>query len=107
MPNITYKAADGAQQTVQVPAGESVMEGALAHNIEGIEAECGGCLSCATCHVYVQPPWVDKLPAPEPMEDAMLDCVACERTAASRLSCQIEVTDEMEGLLVILPESQL
>ncbi len=107
MPNITYKSADGAQVTVPVPAGESVMEGALAHNIEGIEAECGGCLSCATCHVYVEPSWAEKLPPPDAMEDAMLDCVACERTAASRLSCQIEVTEEMEGLVVTLPETQL
>ena len=82
------------------------MEGAVQNNIDGIDADCGGCLSCATCHVYIDEAFVEKLPTAEDVEEDMLDCTACERADNSRLSCQITVTDELEGLVVRMPEYQ-
>lgn len=106
MPKITYIQHDGTEHIVDVDTGTSVMEGAIDNDIDGIDAECGGCLSCATCHVYVDEQWVAKLAQAEDMETEMLDLTASEQQANSRLSCQIEVTEELDGLVVRLPEFQ-
>ena len=105
MPKVTFIQSDGTSQTIEIPIGHSVMEGAVKHNISGIVAECGGACACATCHVHVDPDWVNKLaPAPD-AEAAMLD-FAIEPDATSRLSCQIKVSDAMDGLRVRVPASQ-
>jgi ferredoxin, 2Fe-2S len=99
MPKVVYVQPDGTQEEIDVPVGYSVMEGATMNNIAGIEAECGGACSCATCHAYVDPKWADKLPAMEGLEDAMLDS-ANERRDNSRLTCQLSMTEELDGLIV-------
>ena len=106
MAKITYIEHDGTEHVVDVPNGWNLMEGAVQNNIDGIDADCGGCLSCATCHVYIDEAFVEKLPTAEDVEEDMLDCTACERADNSRLSCQITVTDELEGLVVRMPEYQ-
>lgn len=106
MPSITYKSHSGASKTIDVPAGSSVMQGAVKNGVEGIIAECGGNCMCATCHVYVDADWVSKLDPPTPTEDAMLESTAEERQPNSRLSCQIKVTAALDGLIVTTPESQ-
>ena len=106
MPNVTYVQPDGSQRTVAAAAGSSVMEAAIDNDIAGIVAECGGACSCATCHVYVDPAWTGRLAAVDSQEDGMLDCVF-DRQASSRLSCQIELTDELDGLIVHVPEEQI
>ncbi len=106
MPQITYIESGGKEHVVDVPVGYSVMEGAVRNSVPGIDAECGGCCACATCHVYVDEAWLDKLPARAEDEDAMLDCTASERKDSSRLSCQIEMSDELAGLVVRLPDAQ-
>ncbi len=106
MAKITYIEFDGTPHEVDVPSGLSVMEGAVDANIPGIEAECGGMCSCATCHVYVDPAWFEAIGAPEHIERDMLECVL-DLEETSRLSCQIEVGDELDGLVVRLPESQI
>jgi 2Fe-2S ferredoxin len=103
---VTFVQPDGSQQTVDAKPGTSVMEAAVDNDVEGIVAECGGACSCATCHVYVDATWVHKLLPPDAQEDGMLDCVL-DRTDASRLSCQIELTEQLAGLLVHVPESQI
>ena len=105
MARITYIEFDGTSHEIDVPAGWSVMEGAINNNIPGIEAECGGACSCATCHVYVDPAWAQTTGTPQDVERGMLEC-ALEANDTSRLSCQIEVTDELDGLVVRMPESQ-
>ena len=97
MPRIVYIESDGTHVEVDVEEGYSVMEGAIMNGVEGIEAECGGACSCATCHCYVQEEWWDKLPEMDDIEDSMLEA-ATERRSNSRLTCQIEVTDELDGL---------
>lgn len=99
MPTVTFIQPDGTRRDVEAEVGYSVMEAALLNGIPGIEAECGGACSCATCHVHVDPEWLGKLPEMDPMEDAMLDS-AEDRQANSRLSCQLEVTAEFDGLTV-------
>ncbi|MEE8542625.1 MAG: 2Fe-2S iron-sulfur cluster-binding protein [Gammaproteobacteria bacterium] len=99
MPTVVYVQPDGTREQIEVPVSYSVMEGATMNGVDGIEAECGGACSCATCHVYVDPAWTARLPAMEDLEDAMLDS-ANERRENSRLSCQIPVTEELEGLTV-------
>ncbi len=99
MPTVVYVQPDGTREQIEVPVSYSVMEGATMNGVDGIEAECGGACSCATCHVYVDPAWTASLPAMEDLEDAMLDS-ANERRENSRLSCQIPVTEELEGLTV-------
>ena len=106
MAKITYIEFDGTPHEVDVPTGLSVMEGAIDNNIDGIEAECGGMCSCATCHVYVDPAWFEATGSPENIEQDMLDS-ALDLQKTSRLSCQIEVSDELDGLIVRLPEMQL
>lgn len=105
MPVVNYISFDGAINEIEVASGTSVMQGAVDNMIDGIVAECGGSCSCATCHCYVDPAWVDKIPPPSEMEKDMLECVL-EPQDNSRLSCQITVTDELDGLVVRLPESQ-
>lgn len=105
MPQITYISHDGNATEVDVPVGNSVMQGAVDNMIDGIVAECGGSCSCATCHCYVDEAWVSKLPPASGMEKDMLECVL-EPRPNSRLSCQLEVTEELDGLVVHLPESQ-
>ena len=103
---VTYIAADSKESRVEVRSGNSVMLGAVQANVRGIDAECGGCLSCATCHVYIDPLWIGRVPAPDAMELEMLDSVAAERKPNSRLSCQISVTPELDGMRVFIPETQ-
>ncbi len=106
MAKITYIEFNGTPHEVAVPSGLSVMEGAIDNNISGIEAECGGACSCATCHVYVDPAWVQATGGPEHREQDMLEC-AMDLQDNSRLSCQIEVNDELDGLVVRMPELQI
>ncbi len=105
MPRITYISHLGVPRTVNVPAGSSVMEGAIQNNIPGIVAECGGACSCATCHVYVAQEWRDRVGPEGQMERAILD-YAAGVAPNSRLSCQIRVTDSLDGLVVTVPETQ-
>jgi 2Fe-2S ferredoxin len=105
MAKITYIEHNGAQHVVDVKSGLSVMEGAVKNNIPGIDADCGGACACATCHVYVDEAWLSKTGAKSAMEESMLD-FAENVTANSRLSCQINVSDTLDGLIVTMPESQ-
>jgi ferredoxin, 2Fe-2S len=105
MPKITYIEASGKEHVIDVPAGQTVMEGAVKHNVPGIDADCGGACACATCHVYVDEAWMGKTGESSGMEQSMLD-FANEVEANSRLSCQIKVTAELDGLVVRLPKSQ-
>ena len=105
MPKITYIAFDGSETTVDAKEGMSVMQTAVNNGVDGIVAECGGACSCATCHVYVDEGWFDKLPEAQAMEKEMLDFVMSPQPT-SRLSCQIKVTAELDGLVVNTPESQ-
>ena len=106
MAKITYIEINGTSHTVEVKKGLSVMEGAVQNNIPGIDADCGGSMACATCHVYVKDNWFNKLLPKSEGEDDMLD-QAYEPKANSRLSCQIEISEELEGLEVHLPEKQV
>jgi len=105
MPKITYIATDGTRSEVEAKVGDSVMLTAVNNNVPGIVAECGGACSCATCHVHVDPEWYGKLPEPDDMEKDMLE-FAAEPDETSRLSCQIAVTEDLDGLVVRTPESQ-
>jgi 2Fe-2S ferredoxin len=102
---ITYIEHDGKEHVVDVKTGLSVMEGAVRNNIPGIDADCGGACACATCHVYVDDAWFPKTGGASAMEESMLD-FAEEVKPTSRLSCQIKVTDELDGLVVRMPENQ-
>ena len=105
MTKITYVEHSGKLHTIQVQNGLTVMEGAIQNNIPGIDADCGGSMACATCHVYVKEEWFNKLSKKEDGEEDMLD-MAYEPSKFSRLSCQLTVSDELEGLVVKLPEKQ-
>ena len=105
MAKITYIQSEGKSQTIDVSNGLSVMEGAVQNDISGIDADCGGGMACATCHVYVQDEWFDKLPTKEDGEEDMLD-MAFEPKKNSRLSCQLIITDELDGLTVSIPSKQ-
>lgn len=104
MPKIIYITPDGTRHETEVENGFSVMEGAINNNIDGIVAECGGACACATCHSYVDDAWIDKLNEMDDMEDSMLDA-AFERKANSRLTCQIEVSDALDGLVIHVAEN--
>ena len=106
MPKITYIEHDGKTHTIEVASGLSVMEGAVQNNIPGIDADCGGSMACATCHVYVKEEWFNKLTKKEDGEEDMLD-MAFEPRKNSRLSCQLMVSDQIDGLVVNLPEKQV
>ena len=105
MPKITYIDKNGNSKTIEVEKGLTVMEGAIQNDIPGIDADCGGSMACSTCHVYVEEKWFDKLPKAEDAEVDMID-MAYEPKKNSRLSCQLIVTDELEGLIVTTPEKQ-
>ncbi|MGI9385900.1 MAG: 2Fe-2S iron-sulfur cluster-binding protein [Methyloligellaceae bacterium] len=105
MPKITFIQSNGTEQTVEADVGMTVMETAVKNMIPGIEAECGGACSCATCHVYVDDKWAEVTGAPDEMEEDMLD-FAFDVRKTSRLSCQIGVTEALEGLVVHIPEKQ-
>lgn len=106
MAKITYVEHLGKEHVIDVTPGSSVMQGAIGNNVRGVIAECGGACSCATCHVYVDDAWVDKLPKKSDEEEAMLDAV-CEPNPSSRLSCQIKVTESLDGLIVRMPKKQV
>ena len=105
MAKITYTDQQGNSKTINVENGLSVMEGAIQNNIPGIDADCGGSMACATCHVYVEEKWFNKISKAEEAEVDMID-MAYEPKKNSRLSCQLIVTDEMDGLEVTTPEKQ-
>ena len=105
MPKINYINSEGNSKTVEVENGLSVMEGAIQNDIPGIDADCGGSMACATCHVYVEENWLNKLPKAEDAEIDMID-MAYEPKKNSRLSCQIVVSDELDGLKINIPSKQ-
>jgi 2Fe-2S ferredoxin len=105
MPLVTYIEFDGKELVRDVDVGTSLMRGALANGVRGIDADCGGQCACATCHVYVDPAWLDRLPDMSEMEESMLSFSSTARPN-SRLSCQIPMTRDLEGLIVRLPEAQ-
>ena len=105
MPKITYKDYQGTSKTIEVENGLTVMEGAIQKDIPGIDADCGGSMACATCHVYVDDKWIDKIPKAEDAEIDMID-MAFEPKKNSRLSCQIIVSEELDGLEVTTPAKQ-
>ena len=105
MAKITYIEFNGTPHEVEVPTGMTVMEGARDNGIPGIEAECGGACACATCHVYVDEAWTEIVGKPSPMEEDMLD-FGFDVKSNSRLSCQIKVSDQLDGLIVRTPERQ-
>jgi len=105
MPSITFISHDGTEQEVHVPAGTTVMHAAIDNGVSGILADCGGACSCATCHCFIDEAWTEKVGEADEVEAQMLDFVM-DPQPNSRLSCQITVTDELDGLVVRLPESQ-
>ncbi|GKY87261.1 2Fe-2S iron-sulfur cluster-binding protein [Sinisalibacter aestuarii] len=107
MARITYIEYDGTEHVVDVPNGLTVMEGARDNGIPGIEADCGGACACSTCHVYVAEEWIEKLPPREAMEADMLDFAWDPDPVRSRLTCQLKVTDALDGLVVTMPEKQI
>ena len=105
MAKITYITKDQSKHEVDVDNGYTVMEGAVNNDIDGVPAECGGACACATCHAYIDESWMSKIPEMDDMEDSMLDA-AFERKDNSRLTCQIEVNDDMDGLVVHIAENE-
>jgi 2Fe-2S ferredoxin len=103
MPTITWILHDGRKIVAEAQKGHSLMEAAVANDVPEILGECGGCLSCATCHVYVDPAWQAKIGGPKDMENELLEITAAERRENSRLSCQIVADDELDGLVVQVP----
>jgi len=107
MPRVTYIEYDGTTHDIDVPVGENVMRGALYNGVEGIVGECGGALSCATCHCYIDDAWTATVGGPSSdTEQELLEQASAEVRPSSRLSCQIEMTEALDGLVVRLPESQ-
>jgi 2Fe-2S ferredoxin len=105
MPTVNFITHAGIRHEVSADTGETLMDAALNYGIEEIYAECGGVCSCATCHCFIDEGWLSKVEEPDDMEDTMLDCVP-ERQPTSRLSCQIVITEELDGMVVRLPEDQ-
>ena len=105
MPKITYKDFQGNSKTIEVENGLTVMEGAIQNNISGIDADCGGSMACATCHVYVEEKWLNKIQKAEEAEEDMID-MAFAPKKNSRLSCQLIVSEELDGLIVTTPSKQ-
>ena len=106
MTRIVYVHPSGKRDTLEVSDGLSVMQAATGHGLDGILAECGGNAMCTTCHVYVDLDWIERLPPMSAEEDALLDGTASERRANSRLSCQLKIGPELDGLAVHLPDRQ-
>jgi ferredoxin, 2Fe-2S len=107
MPKVTFALLDGSRRVIDARTGESVMEAALLNGVEGIIADCGGALSCATCHVYVDARFAEQAGEASEYEDAMLEEAASERRSTSRLSCQIRISDALDGICVEIPPEQL
>ncbi|MEM6480066.1 MAG: 2Fe-2S iron-sulfur cluster-binding protein [Pseudomonadota bacterium] len=107
MARIVYIAPGGASYEIEVPAGRTLMEGARAGNVPGIEGDCGGACACSTCHVYVAGDWAARLPPLQESEEDMLDFAYAPKPGRSRLTCQITVTEDMDGLLIEVPERQI
>jgi 2Fe-2S ferredoxin len=107
MPRVTYEAHGGARTTIDAPVGATARDTALANGVDGIVGECGGQLMCASCHVYVDEAFVDRLPAPSEEENEMLESTASERLPNSRLSCQVVMREELDGLILRVPAEQL
>ena len=107
MARIIYIEHGGREHVIEVPNGLTVMEGARDNGIPGIEAECGGACACSTCHVCVHPDWIDSLPEKDAMEEDMLDFAHQPDSVRSRLTCQLKVTDDLDGLIVQMPEKQI
>lgn len=105
MPKITYIEHDGTEHPIEVPIGLTVMQGAVDNAVPGIDADCGGACACATCHVYIEPEWIAHTGKPNEQEASMLSFAAVTQDN-SRLSCQIEVTAELDGLILRMPEGQ-
>lgn len=106
MPTINYVLKDGTRRAIDVPKGTSIMLGAINNNLRGIDAECGGCCSCATCHVYIEESDMARLKPADSVEKELLEGVAAERKPTSRLSCQIDVTAALDGITVHMPDRQ-
>ncbi len=106
MPKVVFIHADGHEHSVQAASSASLMQIASEAGVPGIVAECGGSAMCATCHVYIDPAWVDRLSAPLANELEMLECTAADRLPNSRLSCQIKLSDALDGLVVRIPDRQ-
>jgi 2Fe-2S ferredoxin len=104
MPKVTWVLGNGKEISAAVPVGHNLMEAAVANNVPNVIGECGGCLSCATCHVYVDPAWYAKTGGPADMESDMLEITIAERKDTSRLSCQIKASDELDGLILHVPQ---
>jgi ferredoxin, 2Fe-2S len=107
MPKITFIDHQGNKKVIDIPSGGSLMEAADGEGVPGILADCGGAMACATCHVYVDDNWYDKLPKITEDEQGMIDSLSINPNEKSRLSCQIEVTDELDGFIVTTPEKQV
>lgn len=107
MPKVRFVQSDGSEQFVDVETGTSVMAAAQQNGISGIVADCGGSCSCATCHVYVEAAFASHFDPVGPFEDELLDTTACERLCTSRLSCQLLISDEADGVTIEIPESQM
>ncbi|MDA5093370.1 2Fe-2S iron-sulfur cluster-binding protein [Aliiroseovarius sp. KMU-50] len=107
MAKITYIEHNGTEHVVDVAPGMTVMEGARDNNIPGIEADCGGACACSTCHAYLDEAWIEKVPAKDAMEEDMLDFAFEPDPSRSRLTCQLKVTDTLDGLVLHLPEKQI
>ena len=105
MAKVTFIQPDGSARTIEIEDGLSVMEGAVHNNVRGIDADCGGACACATCHVYVDPAWAEKLPPKEEIEATMLD-FAIDPEKTSRLSCQLKSSPAIDGLVVRVPKTQ-
>src|ERR1700722_17130292 len=106
MANVNYVSPSGISRKIDVPSGMSVMQAALNHKVDGILGECGGNCMCATCHVYVEPPFLDQIPAAKENEKFMLSIAAEGPGSNSRLSCQIKMTDDLDGIVIRLPKRQ-
>jgi 2Fe-2S ferredoxin len=106
MPKVVFVSAQGDSKELTVPSGTNLMTAALQNGIDGIVAECGGVCMCSTCHVFIDPPYLEKLPPAQDTEEAVLEISAEERQPNSRLSCQIKVTDDLDGMIVRLPAKQ-
>lgn len=101
---VTWRLSDGSERTAEVSEGTSLMEAAVANNIPNVIGECGGCLSCATCHVYVAEDWLERTGPVGEFEDTMLDVAEAERRENSRLSCQIPMSEALDGIRLLVPE---
>lgn len=106
MPKVIYLSPDGSETALEVAAGTNLMQAAVSNGIYAIVGDCGGSASCATCHVYVDEKHLEKIPAPDPREAEMLECTAAERKGNSRLSCQIVMNDELDGIILRIADRQ-